>query len=75
MGYNAVDPKDDEEYNDLMSRIINPIHPIESEKNYNAQIKARAIAGCVQDKTHYLPTGERNTGKGVETDLMKKAFY
>ena len=67
-------PKDDEAYNDLMSRIINPIYPIESEKNYNAQIKARAIAGCVQDKKYYLQTGERNSGKGVETDLMMKAF-
>ena len=57
-----------------MTRIIEPIYPIENEKIYNAQIKARAIAGCVQDKTYYLQTGERNSGKGVETDLMKKAF-
>jgi hypothetical protein len=68
-------PKDDKAYNELMTRIINPIYPIENEKIYNSQIKARAIAGCVQDKTYYLQTGERNTGKGVETDLMKKAFY
>ena len=57
-----------------MTRVINPIYPIESEKKYNAEIKARAIAGCVQDKMYYLQTGERNSGKGVETDLMKKAF-
>jgi hypothetical protein len=68
-------PKDDKAYNELMTRIINPIYPIENEKIFNSQIKARAIAGCVQDKTYYLQTGERNTGKGVETDLMKKAFY
>ena len=67
-------PKDDDAYNELMSRVINPIYPIESEKKYNAEIKARAIAGCVQDKMYYLQTGERNSGKGVETDLMKKAF-
>jgi hypothetical protein len=68
-------PKDDKAYNELMTRIINPIYPIENEKIYNSQIKARAIAGCVQDKLYYLQTGERNSGKGVETDLMKKAFY
>ena len=67
-------PKDDEAYNELMTQVINPIYPIESEKIYNAEIKARAIAGCVQDKIYYLQTGERNSGKGVETDLMKKAF-
>ena len=67
-------PKDDEAYNELMTQVINPIYPIESEKKYNAEIKARAIAGCVQDKMYYLQTGERNSGKGVETDLMKKAF-
>ena len=67
-------PKDDEAYNELMTRVINPIYPIESEKKYNAEIKARAIAGCVQDKKYYLQTGERNSGKGVETDLMMKAF-
>ena len=67
-------PKDDEAYNELMTRVINPIYPIESEKKYNAEIKARAIAGCVQDKMYYLQTGERNSGKGVETDLMKNAF-
>ncbi len=44
-------------------------------KIYNSQIKARAIAGCIQDKLYYLQTGERNSGKGVEIDLMKKAFY
>lgn len=67
-------PKDDEAYNELMTRVINPIYPIECEKKYNAEIKARAIAGCVQDKKYYLQTGERNSGKGVETDLLMKAF-
>lgn len=67
-------PMDDAAYEELMTIIINPIYPIDNEKKYNAQIKARAIAGCVQDKTYYLQTGERNSGKGVETDLMKKAF-
>ena len=67
-------PKNEDAYNELMARIIEPIYPIENEKIYNAQIKARAIAGCVQDKMYYLQTGERNSGKGVETDLMKKAF-
>jgi hypothetical protein len=56
----------------IINRELKP--KIENEKIYNAQIKARAIAGCVQDKTYYLQTGERNSGKGVETDLMKKAF-
>jgi hypothetical protein len=46
-------PKVDEAYNELMTRVINPIYPIESEKKYYAEIKARAIAGCVQDKMYY----------------------
>ena len=43
-------------------------------KKYNAENIARAIAGCVQDKLYYLQTGERDTGKVVETDSMKKTF-
>ena len=34
-------PKDDEAYNELMTRVINPIYPVKSEKKYNAEIKAR----------------------------------
>ena len=57
-----------------MARVVTPIYTIKREKKYNAEIKARAIAGCVQDKMYYLQTGERNSGKGVETDLMKKSI-
>ena len=54
--------------------IISPIYPNEKIKIFNAQIKARAIAGCVQDKRYYQQIGARNSGKGVETDLIKYCF-
>jgi hypothetical protein len=39
------------DYNDLMNKVIIPIYPDEEERNYNAHIKARALAGCYHDKT------------------------
>lgn len=64
----------DIDYNELLDRVINPIYPNEKIKIFNAQIKARAIAGCVQDKRYYQQIGARNSGKGVETDLIKYSF-
>jgi hypothetical protein len=64
--------KDD--YDELMKRVINPIYPNEEEKNYNAHIKARALAGCYEDKKWYGYSGSRNSGKGTETGILKSAF-
>lgn len=62
------------DYDELMKRVINPIYPNEEEKNYNAHIKARALAGCYEDKKWYGYSGSRNSGKGTETDILKGAF-
>jgi hypothetical protein len=61
-------------YDELMERVINPIYPDEEERLYNAHIRARALAGCIHDKIWYGYGGSRNSGKGVETNLMKLAF-
>ena len=63
-----------EDYEELLRRVINPIYPNEDERDYNAHIKARAIAGCFEDKKWYCFIGERNCGKGVETTLLRNAF-
>ena len=63
-----------EDYNELMNKVINPIYPNEDERNYNAHIKARALAGCYEDKKWYGYSGSRNSGKGTETGIMRSAF-
>ena len=62
------------DYDDLMKRVIIPIYPNEDERTYNAHIKARALAGCYEDKIWYGYSGARNSGKGTETGLMKSSF-
>jgi len=62
------------DYKELMDRVIIPIYPNEDEKNYNAHIKARALAGCYEDKKWYGYSGSRNSGKGTETGILKNAF-
>ena len=64
--------KDD--YDDLMNKVIIPIYPNEDERNYNAHIKARALAGCYEDKKWYGYSGSRNSGKGTETGIFRSAF-
>jgi hypothetical protein len=63
-----------EDYDELLTRVINPIYPEEEERIFNAHIKARAIAGCFTDKKWYVFQGARNSGKGVETSLLRNAF-
>lgn len=65
---------DKKDYDDLMKRVIIPIYPNEDERTYNAHIKARALAGCYEDKIWYGYSGARNSGKGTETGLMKSSF-
>ena len=62
------------DFDDLMNRVIIPIYPDEEERDYNAHIKARALAGCYHDKRWYGYGGSRNSGKGTETKLMRCAF-
>lgn len=62
------------DYDELMNRVIIPIYPNEDERNYNAHIKARALACCYEDKIWYGYSGSRNSGKGVETKILKSAF-
>ena len=64
--------KDD--YDDLMNKVIIPIYPNEDERNYNAHIKSRALAGCYEDKKWYGYSGSRNSGKGTETGILRSAF-
>lgn len=64
----------EEDYQELLNRVIKPIYPDEEEMKYNAHIKARALAGCFTDKKWYVFQGARNSGKGVETTLLRNAF-
>ena len=59
---------------DLMKKVIIPIYPNEDERNYNAHIKSRALAGCYEDKKWYGYSGSRNSGKGTETGILRGAF-
>jgi len=62
------------DYDDLISKVIAPIYPIEDERLYNAHIKSRALAGCFEDKKWYGYSGSRNSGKGTETGILRSAF-
>ena len=63
-----------QDHDDLMRRVLIPIYPNEEEHRYNAHVKARALAGCYEDKKWYGYSGSRNSGKGTETKLMRSAF-
>jgi hypothetical protein len=63
-----------ENYDEMMNRVIIPIYPNEDERIYNAHCKSRALAGCFNDKKWYAYTGSRNSGKGTETIILRKAF-
>jgi len=61
-------------HNEMMKRVIEPIYPDATERDYNAHCKARALGANFEDKVWYMYIGSRNSGKGVESELMKKAF-
>jgi hypothetical protein len=63
-----------EDYDELMNRVLIPIYPDENERNYNAHIKSRAYAGCVEDKKWYGQIGSRDCGKSMETKANQLAF-
>lgn len=62
------------DYDELIEKVIKPIYPNEDERNYNAHIKSRALAGCYEDKKWYGYSGSRNSGKGTETGILRSAF-
>lgn len=61
-------------HDEMMKRVIEPIYPDATEREYNAHCKARALSANFEDKVWYMYIGSRNSGKGVETELMKNAF-
>jgi hypothetical protein len=66
--------KNENAHKRMMDKVIEPIYPDATEREYNAHCKARALSANFEDKVWYMYIGSRNSGKGVETDLMKKAF-
>lgn len=64
----------EDDYNELIERVLKPIYPDEEERQFNAYTRARALAGYYTDKRWYVYKGERNSGKGVETKLLRSAF-
>ena len=58
----------------LMKEIIIPIYPEEDERKYFMFCMARALAGHYKDKKWIVKKGSRNSGKGVITILLQKAF-
>ena len=65
---------DENNNNELMERVINPILPNEIESKYYLHINSRALAGCFTDKKWYVGVGARNCGKSVLTKLFEKSF-
>jgi hypothetical protein len=59
----------------LMDRVLVPIFMNEDQCKYFLHVIARLMAGhATDDKRWYILRGERNSGKGVLTYLMKEAF-
>ena len=61
-------------YDILMEKIINPILPDDEEREYFIYCIARALAGKYEDKKWFINKGSRNSGKGVITKLLQNAF-
>jgi uncharacterized protein YfkK (UPF0435 family) len=66
--------KNENDYKELMERVIIPIYPDAIERDFNAHCKARALGANFEDKVWNMYIGSRNSGKGVETELLKNAF-
>jgi hypothetical protein len=70
----------------IYKKILYPLFSIDKSKteeentirrqlmNYFLYKMSRVIAGHYEDKNWFLLTGERNSGKGVITDLLKQCF-
>ena len=52
-----------------MKRVLNPIYPVEIERNCNGHIRSRAYTGCIEDKKWYGLIGSGICSKGIETKL------
>lgn len=64
----------EDKYNEVMNKVVNPIFPNPIERDYFAHICSRAIAGHNEDKKWFGLGGARNSGKGVLTDCFANAF-
>jgi len=69
-----LNPFNNDDYNLLFDKVLIPIYPNNDERLFNAHLRARAIAGNVEDKYWVFQLGQRNSGKGVETELLLNAF-
>jgi hypothetical protein len=58
----------------VMDRVLVPIFPDEKQMGYYLHRMSRSLAGEVVDKVWHVCIGERNSGKGVLCDFLKKAF-
>lgn len=65
---------DQKAYDTLMEKVIIPILPDPMERQYFIYCLARALAGHYEDKKWFINKGSRNSGKGVLTKLLQKAF-
>lgn len=65
---------DEDKYNEVMNKVVNPIFPNQIERDYFAHICSRAIAGHNEDKRWFGLSGSRNSGKGVLTDTFERCF-
>lgn len=65
---------DPEVIDELLKRVIKPIFPNVAQREHYFHVKARALAGEVGDKRWIVCDGDRNSGKGVDSQLTEAAF-
>jgi hypothetical protein len=59
---------------ELRSRVINQIFKKKEQRHYFLHCLARALAGKVEDKRWHVCMGERDSGKGVISNLLRLSF-
>lgn len=73
----------EESRNELYNKILNPVFSIDDKEKDKSQYElmkyflyrmSRILAGHIEDKLWVLLQGLRNCGKGVLSDILKKAF-
>jgi len=58
---------------ELMDRVIHGVFGV-SKGDYYLKVVARAMAGEIYDKAFVVVVGDSNSGKGVNTDLLRLTF-
>ncbi len=61
---------DEDKKKEIYDKILNPIFPNETQRNYVLYWLSRGMAGCYTDKTWACGLGLRDSGKGVITELI-----